>query len=36
MSQMYVRDSELVIPWWALSLALLVVGFIGLALGLSR
>ena len=34
MSQMDIRDSELVIPWWALALALLVVGFAGLAIGL--
>ena len=33
MSQMDVRNSELVIPYWALFLALLVVGLIGLALG---
>ena len=32
---MEVRTSEIVIPWWALSLALAVVGFFGLALGLS-
>ena len=30
---MDVRPSEIVIPWWALTLALLVVGFIGLAIG---
>jgi hypothetical protein len=36
MSQIDVRNSEIVIPWWALSLALLVVGLTGLALGLSR
>ena len=36
MKQEHVRDSELVIPIWAFSLALLVVGFFGLALGLSR
>jgi hypothetical protein len=29
-----VKPSELVIPWWALVLALLVVGFTGLAIGL--
>jgi hypothetical protein len=30
---MDVRTSEIVIPWWALTLALLVVGFAGLAIG---
>jgi len=36
MNQMDVRPSEIMIPWWALALALLVVGLTGLALGLSR
>jgi len=35
MSQMDVRSSEIVIPWWALLLALLFVGLSGLALGLG-
>jgi len=35
MSQMDVRSSEIVIPWWALLLALLFMGLLGLALGLG-
>jgi hypothetical protein len=31
---MNVRKSELVIPWWALTLALLLVGLSGLVIGL--
>ena len=36
MSQMDVKPSEIVIPWWALLLALMFVGLSGLAYGLSH